>query len=152
MASALFAAAALLGMELVFSQRLQLVLGMSPIEAALYILPLPLAAFIAGPLAGWLLPKVGSARLLFVSLLVSGLGMGGYLFSYDGGLAAQIASLCVLGVGIGATMTVSYTHLPEKWAGTDGASRRWKTLTAAGYAKTGARLIRTGMPIVRKAA
>ncbi|WP_368932172.1 MFS transporter [Achromobacter xylosoxidans] len=112
-ASALFAAAALLGMELVFSQRLQLVLGMSPIEAALYILPLPLAAFIAGPLAGWLLPKVGSARLLFVALLTSGLGMGGYLFSYDGALAAQMASLCVLGVGIGATMTAASSTIMQ---------------------------------------
>lgn len=112
-ASALFAAAALLGMELVFSQRLQLVLGMSPIEAALYILPLPLAAFIAGPLAGWLLPKVGSARLLFASLLASGLGMGGYLFSYDGALAAQMASLCVLGVGIGATMTAASSTIMQ---------------------------------------
>lgn len=112
-ASALFAAAALLGMELVFSQRLQLVLGMSPIEAALYILPLSLAAFIAGPLAGWLLPKVGSARLLFASLLASGLGMGGYLFSYDGALAAQMASLCVLGVGIGATMTAASSTIMQ---------------------------------------
>lgn len=112
-AAALFAAAALLGMELVFSQRLQLVLGMSPIEAALYILPLPLAAFIAGPLAGWLLPKVGSARLLFVALLTSGLGMGGYLFSYDGALAAQMASLCVLGVGIGATMTAASSTIMQ---------------------------------------
>lgn len=112
-AAALFAAAALLGMELVFSQRLQLVLGMSPIEAALYILPLPVAAFIAGPLAGWLLPKVGSARLLFVALLTSGLGMGGYLFTYDGTLAAQIASLCVLGVGIGATMTAASSTIMQ---------------------------------------
>lgn len=112
-AAALFAAAALLGMELVFSQRLQLVLGMSPIEAALYILPLPLAAFIAGPLAGWLLPRVGSARLLFVALLTSGLGMGGYLFTYDGTLAAQIASLCVLGVGIGATMTAASSTIMQ---------------------------------------
>lgn len=112
-ASALFAAAALLGMELVFSQRLQLVLGMSPIQAALYILPLPLAAFIAGPLAGWLLPRVGSARLLFVALLTSGLGMGGYLFTYDGALAAQMASLCVLGVGIGATMTAASSTIMQ---------------------------------------
>lgn len=112
-ASALFAAAALLGMELVFSQRLQLVLEMSPLEAALFILPLPLAAFIAGPLAGWLLPKVGSTRLLFVALLVSGLGMGGYLFSYDGALATQMASLCVLGVGIGATMTAASSTIMQ---------------------------------------
>ena len=99
-ATALFAAAALLGMELVFSQRLQLVQGMSPMQAALYILPLSLAAFVAGPLAGWMLPRVGSRRMLISSLLVSGAGMGGYLLSYDAALIPQIASLCVLGAGI----------------------------------------------------
>ena len=106
-ATALFAAAALLGMELVFSQRLQLVQGMSPMQAALYILPLSLAAFVAGPLAGWMLPRVGSRRMLISSLLVSGAGMGGYLLSYDAALIPQIASLCVLGAGIGAAMTAA---------------------------------------------
>ena len=106
-ATALFAAAALLGMELVFSQRLQLVQGMSPMQAALYILPLSLAAFVAGPLASWMLPRVGSRRMLISSLLVSGAGMGGYLLSYDAALIPQIASLCVLGAGIGAAMTAA---------------------------------------------
>ena len=104
-----FAAAALLGMELVFSQRLQLVQGMSPMQAALYILPLSLAAFVAGPLAGWMLPRVGSRRMLISSLLVSGAGMGGYLLSYDAALIPQIASLCVLGAGIAAMTAASGT-------------------------------------------
>ncbi|CAB3687358.1 Putative multidrug resistance protein MdtD [Achromobacter pulmonis] len=113
-ASALFAAAALLGLELVLSQRLQLVLGMSPLQAALYILPLPLAAFIAGPLAGWLLPKAGSARLLFVSLLVSGLGMGGYLFSYGGALGVTLMGSILSGV---------YAHTLDAPAGVPAAAR-----------------------------
>ncbi|CAB3742495.1 MFS transporter [Achromobacter denitrificans] len=112
-ASALFAAAALLGMELVFSQRLQLVMGKSPLEAALFILPLSAAAFIAGPLAGWMLGRVDSARMLFLSLLVSGLGMGGYLLSYDATLWPQMASLCVLGAGIGATMTAASSTIMQ---------------------------------------
>ncbi|SSW67438.1 MFS transporter [Achromobacter agilis] len=112
-ASALFAAAALLGMELVFSQRLQLVMGKSPLEAALFILPLSLAAFVAGPLAGWLLGRVESARMLFLSLLVSGIGMAGYLLSYDATVLPQMASLCVLGVGIGATMTAASSTIMQ---------------------------------------
>ena len=112
-AAALFAAAALLGMELVFSQRLQLVMGMSPLEAALFILPLSLAAFIAGPLAGWLLGRVNSSIMLFVSLLVSGLGMTGYLLSYDAALLPQMVSLCVLGAGIGATMTAASSTIMQ---------------------------------------
>ncbi|MGN6659473.1 MAG: MFS transporter, partial [Achromobacter mucicolens] len=112
-AAALFAAAALLGMELVFSQRLQLVLGMSPIQSALFILPLPLAAFVAGPLAGLLLGRIGSRRLLFLALLVSGLGMGGYLLTYDGAVLPQLISLCVLGLGIGATMTAASSTIMQ---------------------------------------
>ncbi|QVQ27773.1 MFS transporter [Achromobacter deleyi] len=112
-AAALFAAAALLGMELVFSQRLQLVLGMSPIQSALFILPLPLAAFVAGPLAGLLLGRISSKRLLFLSLLVSGAGMGGYLLTYDGSIMPQMISLSVLGVGIGATMTAASSTIMQ---------------------------------------
>ncbi len=112
-AAALFAAAALLGMELVFSQRLQLVLGMSPIQSALIILPLPLAAFVAGPLAGLLLGRVGSRRMLFLSLLVSGAGMGGYLLTYDAAVIPQMISLCVLGLGIGATMTAASSTIMQ---------------------------------------
>lgn len=112
-AAALFAAAALLGMELVFSQRLQLVLGMSPIQSALFILPLPLAAFVAGPLAGLLLGRVGSRRMLFLALLVSGMGMGGYLLTYDAAVMPQMISLCVLGLGIGATMTAASSTIMQ---------------------------------------
>lgn len=39
--------------------------------------------------------------------------MGGYLFSYDGALTSQIASLCVLGVGIGATMTAASSTIMQ---------------------------------------
>lgn len=63
-AAAIFAAAALLGMELVFTQRLQLVLDLSPLQAAVYLLPLPVAAFVSGPLAGWMLPRAGERRML----------------------------------------------------------------------------------------
>ncbi|PND30242.1 MFS transporter [Achromobacter pulmonis] len=112
-AAALFAAAALLGMELVFSQRLQLVMGKSPLEAALFILPLSLAAFVSGPLAGWLLGRVDGPRLLFLALLVSGAGMAGYLLSYDASILPQMASLCVLGLGIGATMTAASSTIMQ---------------------------------------
>ncbi|HCQ46687.1 MAG TPA: MFS transporter, partial [Achromobacter sp.] len=112
-AAALFAGAALLGLELVFSQRLQLVLGMSPIQAALFILPLPLAAFVAGPVAGWLLAYVRGPRLMFLSLAVSAAGMGAYLLCYDGAVLPQMVSLSVLGLGIGATMTAASSSIMQ---------------------------------------
>ncbi len=105
--SALVATTALIGMELVFSQRLQLVLGLSPLQAGLFILPLPLASFVSGPLSGYWLPRLGSQRMLFWSLLTASLGMGAYSLLYDAAVGLQIVSLIVLGLGLGATMTVA---------------------------------------------
>ncbi|WP_406622657.1 MFS transporter [Acidovorax sp. SDU_ACID1] len=109
--SALVASAALLGMELVFTQRLQLVLGRSPLAAGWAMLPLPLAAFVAGPVAGRLLPRWGSARLLAVALLASGLGMGGYLALHQAPVLWQASSLALLGAGVGAAMTAASATL-----------------------------------------
>lgn len=111
--AALTASAALIGMELVFSQRLQLVLGFSPLEAGLAIVPLPLAAFLAGPLAGKLLPRIGSARLLTASLTLSGLGMGAYLLWHNAPQALQAVSLALLGLGIGAAMTAASSTIMQ---------------------------------------
>ncbi|WP_370678896.1 MFS transporter [Comamonas sp. GB3 AK4-5] len=105
--TALVSSAALLGMELVFSQRLQLVEGYSPLEAGLAIVPLPLAAFVAGPIAGRLLHRWGSGPLLARALLLSGLGMGGYWLVHQGATHWQALSLAVLGLGIGAAMTAA---------------------------------------------
>src|SRR5690606_35017306 len=64
-AAAMTAAVALIGIELVFSQRLQLVLSMSPLQAGLAILPIPIASFIAGPLAGIALPRMGNEKVMW---------------------------------------------------------------------------------------
>lgn len=111
--AALTASAALIGMELVFSQRLQLVLGFSPLEAGMAIVPLPLAAFLAGPLAGKLLPRLGSARLLTGSLLLSGVGMGAYLLWHNAPQSLQAVSLALLGLGIGAAMTAASSTIMQ---------------------------------------
>ncbi|PIF37807.1 DHA2 family multidrug resistance protein-like MFS transporter [Delftia sp. 60] len=112
-ASALVAAAALIGMELVFSQRLQLVQGLSPLQAGLAVLPLPLAAFVAGTVAGHWLPRLGGARMLPAALLLSALGMGGYLLVHDMGWWPQAAALALLGLGIGAAMTTASSTIMQ---------------------------------------
>ncbi|MFU0504824.1 MFS transporter [Pseudaminobacter sp. NGMCC 1.201702] len=105
--AALIASAALVGLELVFSQRLQLVVGLSPLQAGLFILPIPVAAFIAGPLAGLALPRIGSDRVLWTSLLMAGLGTTGFLLGYQAGAVLQIVAFAILGFGIGAAMTAA---------------------------------------------
>ncbi len=51
--------ACVIGVELAITQRLQLIILLSPFTAGLFILPLPLAAFCAGPIGGWLVPFIG---------------------------------------------------------------------------------------------
>lgn len=120
-AAALVASAALMGVELVFSQRLQLVSGFSPLEAGLLILPIPLASFVAGPLTGLALPRLGSERILSGSLAIAGVGLAVYLLCYDARPAIWLTTLAIMGFGIGAAMTAASSAImlsaPENHAG-----------------------------------
>ncbi|WP_283178994.1 MFS transporter [Gemmobacter sp. 24YEA27] len=119
--TALTASAALIGFELVFSQRLQLVDGLSPLEAGLLILPIPLASFLSGPLTGLALPRLGASRVLWGSLLLSGFALAAYLALHQGPAWAWLAALTVMGFGIGAAMTGASVAImlsaPEERAG-----------------------------------
>ncbi|TKY81200.1 MFS transporter [Pectobacterium polonicum] len=112
-AAAIVAAAALIGMELAFTQRLQLVVGLSPLQAGLFILPLSLASFISGPLTGKILPHVNSGKILAAGLLISALGMGSYLLLHNASTAVQIISLTVIGAGVGSTMTAASSTIMQ---------------------------------------
>lgn len=103
--AALVASVALVGVELVLSQRLQLVLELSPLEAGLFILPAPLASFAAGPVAGLVQPRLGTAWVLWTSIALAAIGVAGLLLSYDGATTLQLAALAVVGFGLGAAMT-----------------------------------------------
>ena len=120
-ATALVASGALVGVELVFSQRLQLVLGHSPLEAGLLTLPIPLAAFVAGPLTGLALPHVALTRILSGSLLLTGLALATFLATHNGLTALWLTPLAVMGFGIGAAMTAASSAImlsaPEERAG-----------------------------------
>ncbi|WP_112313052.1 MFS transporter [Pseudogemmobacter bohemicus] len=120
-ATALTASAALIGFELVFSQRLQLVDGLSPLEAGLLILPIPLASFLSGPLTGLALPRLGASTVLWGSLLLSGLALAAYLALHQGPAWTWLAALTVMGFGIGAAMTGASVAImlsaPEERAG-----------------------------------
>ncbi|MCF7645692.1 MFS transporter [Bacillus subtilis] len=113
--------AALIGVELVFSQRLQLVAGYSPLEAGLLILPIPLAAFVAGPLVGWGLPKIGAARVLWGGMMITGLGCTLYLLSFQLQPQIWLIGLMIMGFGVGASMTGASTAImgnaPQEKAG-----------------------------------
>lgn len=103
---AVVSAAALLGVQLVITQRLQLVDGLSPLQAGLFTLPIPLAAFVAGPVAGLMLARMPAGRLLAVALAVSGAGILIYWLGL-GRTGVELAGFAILGAGIGAAMTAA---------------------------------------------
>ncbi|MBI4047145.1 MAG: MFS transporter, partial [Devosia nanyangense] len=111
--AALVASTVLVGVELVVSQRLQLVLGHSPLQAAFAILPIPLAAFVSGPLAGMLVPRLGAGRVLWGSLALAGIGLAGYLVVHNGPLTLVVLTLAAFGFGLGATMTAASTAIMD---------------------------------------
>ncbi|HCN71387.1 MAG TPA: MFS transporter, partial [Pusillimonas sp.] len=106
---ALVASMTLIGFELVLSQRLQLVLGQSPLEAGAFVLPISLGSFVAGPFAGALIGRIGCARVIAAGLAMCALGMWAYLVLNDANTWAQVISLALCGVGIGSSLTASST-------------------------------------------
>lgn len=104
---ALVMSVAMVGVELVFSQRLQLVLQLSPLKAALLLIPLPLAAFVTGPLSGWLVVRFGMERVVWMALMAACAGLLGLLLFKDASRVYQAISLVFLGMGTGAGMTAA---------------------------------------------
>jgi DHA2 family multidrug resistance protein-like MFS transporter len=105
--AALVSAFSVVGLALVLSQRLQLVLGYSPLHAALVVLPSAVLAFVGGPLAGWLAPRCGVDRVIAGALLLGGFGVAGLFLSANAGLAPQLLCLSAFGLGAGASMAAA---------------------------------------------
>lgn len=122
---ALIASMTLIGFELLLSQRLQLVLGKSPLEAGAFVLPISIGSFIAGPLAGALIGRIGCPRVIAAGLAMCALGMWGYLELGSIGTLPQIAALALCGVGIGSSLTASsimvMSNVSEERAGMAGS-------------------------------
>lgn len=105
--TAIFTIVVLMGEQLVLTQRLQLVEGLSPLYAGLFMVPISLASFLAGPLIGSMLHKVGVTRALWVMLLVAAVGLIGFIGLYDGPLVLKLVSLAVFGFGSGAALSAA---------------------------------------------
>lgn len=111
----------LIGVELVLTQRLQLVVGLTPLQAALFILPIPLASALAAPLAGLLLPRCGERPIILGGFMLTALGIAGLAAVYQGSLALQLACLFICGFGLGGAITGASTAImmsaPEEKSG-----------------------------------
>ena len=101
--------AGIVGLELVLGQHLQLVLGFSPLQAGLIILPAPLGSLLAGLVTGRVLRHRAASRVGASGLLLSAgaaLCLAGLPF--DAGLTPLLTVLLVLtGAGVGTAATAA---------------------------------------------
>lgn len=112
----------IVGVELLLSQRLQLVLGYTPFEAALYIIPIPIASVLAGPLAGMFLHKIGERTLTFFGFGLTLIGVVGLASVYQTSTGLMLlAFLFLIGFGLGIVFTTASTtvmlNAPDSKAG-----------------------------------
>jgi MFS transporter, DHA2 family, multidrug resistance protein len=112
----------LVGFELQLTQDLQFVLGMSPREAGLFLLPMPLATFAAGPLAGILASRHGLRLMIPAGLAVAAAGYAAIACSAGQHSSVLLtAALILIGAGHGAVQPVAsdaiLTGAPPEQAG-----------------------------------
>lgn len=95
----------LAGFELALAQQLQSVMGLSPLNAAWFLLPMPLSALVMGPLGGRLIGRFGARAVLALAMTVAGcgyLGLGGFDLMLDP--FAPMLLLVLIGGGSGVAM------------------------------------------------
>ncbi|MGZ3145052.1 MFS transporter [Lentzea chajnantorensis] len=128
----------MVGFELQLVQYLQLALGLSPAEAAWRLLPMPVAAVLAGPIGGWLLPRLG-ARLA----VPGGLALAAAGYALVASDVVFAGGLVLVGFGHGLVQMIAsdlvMTTAPEQQAGAAAGieSVSYETGAAVGIAVLG---------------
>lgn len=114
-----FSMVVLMGVQLVLTQRLQLVEGLSPLQAGMFMVPVSLASFLAGPIIGSMLFKIGIGRVLWVALAFAGIGLLAFVGVKDGPIWLKVIALAMFGFGSGSAVSAASTSImvsapPEK--------------------------------------
>jgi DHA2 family multidrug resistance protein-like MFS transporter len=119
--AAVFAMFASGGIQLVTSQRYQLVEGFSPLEAGALVAAVAVGALPTGLLGGAFLHVVGLRTLIGGGLVISTAGVVVTVTTFQSGLGWMIAGLVLTGMGLGAAMSVASTaivgNVPPRRAG-----------------------------------
>lgn len=117
---------ALVGLELIAAQYLQLVLGLSPLETGLRLLPLTFAAMAAGLLGSRLLQRFGPRRTVaFGFLLTAGAVLTLTVMGAQDEPPLLLGAFLLLGFGLETTLFGAYeSMLSEAPAEQAGARRR----------------------------
>lgn len=129
---ALVVAGALAGVELTIAQELQYAIGRTPLQAALFMLPLMLGSLFGGPFAGVIVDRFGLRLVASASLFVSAICLAGLGSSdfHDAGFMV-IAYLAALGVALSVGLTASSVAIMSSVAGNKAGAAG--ALEATGY-------------------
>ncbi len=99
------------GVQLLTTQRFQLISGFSPLEAGLLVSLIPLGCLSTSLLGGAFLHKIGLRLLIGGGLSMSFVGVVITTFGLDLGLGWTIVGLLITGGGLGAVMAVASTAI-----------------------------------------
>ncbi|WP_417234155.1 MFS transporter [Arthrobacter sp.] len=99
---------ALMGFIYFLAQHLQLIAGLSPMEAGFFMVPGLVLTVVFGFVAVPLAQRIGASSVVMTGLSFSA---GAYVlvvaFGRSGSLPALLAAFCVLGIGVGLAETIS---------------------------------------------
>ncbi len=105
---ALVVSGSLAGVELTIAQELQFVIGNTPLEAGVFMLPIMIAAAVGGPLAGRLAAAAGLRKVSVLSLLTAAASLAGLGFtSFHAAGIAVAACMAGLGLSLSIGLTAS---------------------------------------------
>ncbi|ENY0911647.1 SmvA family efflux MFS transporter [Serratia marcescens] len=123
---ALVAMITLVGFELLLTQELQLVLGKTPLEAGLFLLPLMIASGVSGPIAGRLVTIFGLRLVASLGIFLSAISF--MILAYTDFSHQTILAwtgMALLGFSVEASMLAStaaiMTSVPKEKSGAAGA-------------------------------
>lgn len=147
---------AFVGLLFFFSQYLQLVRGLTPLQAGLVELPSAIASAAVITVVGMILKALGRGRAIATGLLLSALGLALLAVAERlPGLVGMIAALALVGLGVGLSMTLStdavVSAAPRERAGAAAsvAETAYELGVALGIAVLGSlhmALYRSGLP------
>ena len=97
---------AVFGVAVLLPSYFQQVMGDTPTQSGLRLIPQSLGVMLTMPIAGWIMDKTGPGRVVLVGIAVTAVGMGTlvYAASSDGAdPAALLIGLVIMGMGMGCT-------------------------------------------------
>jgi MFS transporter, DHA2 family, multidrug resistance protein len=106
--TAMVVSGSLAGIEMTIAQELQFIVGLTPLQAGLFLLPLILASAIGGPFVGYLVRVFGLRQVAALSLFISSASLAGLGISDFGAAGGGVlALLFFLGLTLGIGLTAS---------------------------------------------